>query len=150
MTAPTPASVSPDVDTYLATLDALRRHDVDNDALADVFHILSETHAYATCGPDDIRHILTQLRAAVDKADALAAEHLPVTESADNLEVEVTGYVNTLPSGMTLLRGNVRGGDLPNEVTFTVDRAEADGLLGALAAGETVTVDLYTDQVLGR
>ena len=153
----TTASIAPEVDAFLDRLD----EEVDETFLNDQFlsepmsviarHLRTE-HGYAVCGPSDIHELLTNLRHALDIVEHFATKHLPVaTEpTRDTVEVEVTGYVNIIPSGTFVMTGKVRGGELPNEVRFTADAAEANGILGALAAGETVIIDVYTDQLVGR
>lgn len=149
------APIAPETDQLLARLLVVAGTSPEGEVrnrLSALAADLCELHALATLGPADVAVYLNATIVAAERLrdEVLRACPEVLRRPADTVEVEVTGYVTTLPSGTYVMTGTVRDGEEPNDVRFTADAAEASSLLGALAAGETVAIEVYTDQLVGR
>lgn len=69
---------------------------------------------------------------------------------ANTVEVEVTGIHERRNNDVIVLAGRVRGAELPADVTFACLNKTVSGIIGALAAGETVTLDIDPRMLVGR
>lgn len=67
----------------------------------------------------------------------------------DTVEVIVTGTFLRHADGLITLTGMVRYAEAPAAVIFTLPENDISGTLGALAAGESPTIDLPTRMLIG-
>lgn len=67
----------------------------------------------------------------------------------DTVEVLVTGIHGRENNGIIILTGRVRHAEAPAGVLFSTQETNVSGILGALAAGESPTVDVPVTRLIG-